>query len=238
MTSINFASGFAKRIKRMQWRTLLVSGVLGLGLGLGPLPAAACQLERLQLQVADPLDAADVCVGVGRALTFFAEYGLDLRQPVRLEVRPSLPSDASNTAAGVFMPDQSLIYMLSFSSFRKFRNWFNLSITREVYQSLAAHEVAHAITNAHFRIDRPSVHAREYLAYVALFATMPAKLRRQALAAMPGQGFEDEQRLSLPVYLMDPMFFGAQSYRHFLHLSPAQRSAFFQALLAGEALTD
>jgi len=40
------------------------------------------------------------------------------------------------------------------------------------------------------------------------------------------------------VYLMDPMFFGAQSYRHYLNMNPVQRKAFFLAVLDGKALAE
>ena len=200
--------------------------------------APACELEKIQLIVADERDAADVCLGAAQALAFFAGHGLNLHETVKLEVMKKLPKGISSSAAGVYLAESNQIYMLSYGAFRKFGNWFNTPISREVYQSLAAHELAHAITNAHFRFTQPSVHAREYLAYVGLFATMAPALRERILKALPGQTYEDDSRLSLMVYLMDPMFFGAQSYRHYLNLKQDQRDAYISAVLAGRTLTD
>mgnify|MGYP003339807424 CR=1 FL=1 len=110
----------------------------------------------------------------------------------------------------------------------QFETWFNTPINRETYISLAAHEITHAITDSHFKINKPNVHAREYLAYVTLFATMPSELRKRMLNAMPGSTPEDDARLSLMVYLMDPMFFGAKSYRHFMSLNHAAQVSFWK----------
>lgn len=190
--------------------------------------------EKLRVIVPSDRDAVDVCEGARRALSFFAGHGLGLREPVTLEVVAKLPAPAPPAAAGVFLAGQKHIYMLSFKAFRKFRTWFKIPIDRGIYQSLAAHEVAHAITDANFQISRPGIHAKEYLAYVALFATMSPSLRGRILRAIPGQGFDDEDHISFTIYMFDPMFFGAQSYRHYLRSENG--GVFLRAVLAGTAL--
>ena len=228
-----------KEKKCTRWQARLIAFLACLahaGLTLAVTPA--CTMDKMQLIVPDARDAEDVCLGAARAVTFFAEHGLAMKEPVLLEVRDRLPANSSATAAGIFLAEKREVFMLSYSAFRKFGNWFNTPISRDLYQSLAAHEIAHAITSAHFQRDKPSVHAREYFAYVALFATMPASLRERILKTLPGQTYDDESRLSLMVYLMDPMFFGAQSYRHYLNMNQDQRKAFFLAVLDGKALAE
>lgn len=178
----------------------------------------------------------DVCAGARRALAFFVEHGLGLGEPVTLEVVAQLPAPAPSSAAGIFLAGNRHIYMLSFNAFRKFGTWFKLPIDRDLYQSLATHEVAHAITDANFQMPKPGIHAKGYLAYVALFATMTSTLRDRILRSISGQGFEDEDRISFIVYMFDPMFFGAQSYRHYLR--PENGGAFLRSVLAGTALRD
>lgn len=195
-----------------------------------------CGLEQLRIVGANERDAADVCAGAARALSFYAEHGLALTKPVTLAVASQLPPGLPPTAAGIFLTGERRIHMLSFDAFRQFRTWLRLPIDRSMYQSLVAHEVAHAVTDANFLIPRPSIHAKEYLAYVALFATMTPALRERVLHAIPGQGFADEGRISFIVYMFDPMFFGAQAYRHYLKLD--DRTAFLRAVLAGQALQE
>lgn len=200
------------------------------------IPQTECRFEKLRVIVSSDRDAVDVCEGARRALSFFAGHDLGLHDPVTLEVVDKLPPSAPPAAAGVFLAGERHIYMLSFKAFRQFRTWFKIPIDRDIYQSLAAHEVAHAVTDANFRIAKPGIHAKEYLAYVALFATMTPSLRGRILRAIPGQGFEDEDRISFIVYMFDPMFFGAQSYRHYLR--PENGGVFLRAVLAGTALRD
>lgn len=226
---------FQDFLRGVAWLVLLAPGALLAGTTSAD-ARAQCQFELLRVVVHGDHDAADVCAGAHRALSFFAGHGLGLREPVTLEVVAQLPAPAPSTAAGVFLAGDRRIYMLSYSAFHRFRTWFKLPIDRAMYQSLAAHEVAHAITEANFQIAHPSIHAREYLAYVALFATMTPALRTRILNAIPGQGFEDEGRISFIVYMFDPMLFGAQSYRHYLRAENG--GAFLRAVLAGQALRE
>lgn len=223
----------------MRWQVFL--GGAGALLGLwsaSVLAQPVCSFKNLQVVAASQLDATAVCEGASRALWFLDEHGLSLKEPVVLHVSPVLPKKHPKTAAGVYLSESRQIHMLSFSAFQKFENWFKTPINRETYIGLATHEVAHAITDSHFKVDKPSVHAREYLAYVTLFATVPTRQREQMLLALPGQTPEDEARLSLMVYLMDPMFFGAQAYRHFMSLSHPAQIAFLDAVLSGKVFAD
>lgn len=219
---------------RVVWLALLAPVSVVMAGEMPPATRADCVFEKLRVIVASERDAVDVCEGARLALSFFAEHGLGLREPVTLEVVEKLPPPAPAAAAGIFLAGNRHIYMLSFKAFRRFKTWFKIPIDRRIFQSLAAHEVAHAVTDANFQISKPGIHAKEYLAYVALFATMSPSLRGRILRAIPGQGFEDEDQISFIIYMFDPMFFGAQSYRHYLR--PENGGAFLRAVLAGTAL--
>lgn len=197
---------------------------------------SACQVVNVQVVSGMVEDARDACAGAAAAVAFFTAQGVSLRQPVVLEIIERLPDPAPATAAGIYLKDRQRIYMLRFREFRQFKTWFHLPIDREIYRSLAAHEVAHAIAEANFAIDYPSIQAREYLAYVTLFATMSPRLRQRVMQAIPGKGFQDEHQISPIVYMFDPMLFGAQSYRHYL--LQADGPSFFRSVLAGMVLRE
>lgn len=219
----------------MRWQALFI-GVLIFFCGwITPtLAQPPCSIQGVDIVAANPDDASDICEGASRALWFLDEHGLALLEPVHVVVDDALMRKQSGSAAGVYLRESRQVQMLSYAGFLQFETWFNTPINRETYISLAAHEITHAITDSHFKINKPNVHAREYLAYVTLFATMPSELRKRMLNAMPGSTPEDEARLSLMVYLMDPMFFGAQSYRHFMSLNHAAQVRFLEAVLAGK----
>ena len=153
-----------------------------------------------------------------------------------IEVTPRLPDEAGPTAAGCFIEQRRRIYMLPYARFREQKTWFGVPIDRRMYRSLAAHEATHALAACLFTVPNPTIQAKEYIAYVAMFSTMDEALRARALRATPGTGFESEARITPLLYMFDPMRFGAEAYRHYL--KPEAGPAFVKAILAGRALVD
>lgn len=96
--------------------------------------------------------------------------------------------------------------------------------------------VAHAIVGCHLGERRLSLAAHKYLAYVTMFATLPAALRDPALAAMPGTGFDHPLQINTMVYAFDPQRFGADAFRHWR--SQRDGAAFLRRVIAGEAIVD
>ena len=105
-----------------------------------------------------------------------------------------------------------------------------------LYRSLAAHEVAHAISDCNFKLARPTIQAKEYLAYVTMFATMAPAVRARILRKSPGHGYEGDWQMSTPIYMADPMRFGVQAYRHFL--KPDNGRSYLHAILAGKVMIE
>jgi hypothetical protein len=198
--------------------------------------APACPVAQVEILAADADDCRGACAGVHAALAFFAAHGVAPRAPFVLHVTADLPEESGHTAAGSFVEERNRVYMLPYAEYRKQKTWFNVGIDRALYRGLAVHEAAHAVAASNFAIAHPTTQAKEYVAYVAMFAAMPPLLRERALAAMPGKGFASEDRITELAYLFDPMRFGAESYRHYL--KPANGAAFLRRVLAGRALAN
>lgn len=181
-------------------------------------------------------DHQDACEGAKAALAFFAAHGLRPTEPLVLEVTPDVPGEAGPTAAGCYLEENKRVYMLPHAAFRRQRTWFNVPIDRALYRSLAAHETAHAIAACHFTIPRPSIEAKEYVAYVATFSAMDDALRARVLRATPGEGFAGEDKITAMFFMFDPMRFGAEAYRHYMR--PENGAVFLRAVLAGKALSE
>jgi hypothetical protein len=184
---------------------------------------------------ADTADFADICSGVASALKFFASHDLRPNEPVSVEVTRSIPPEAGPTAAGCYLENRRRVFVLPYSAFRKSKTWFGVSINREIYRTLAAHEAAHAIAACNFRIPNPTIQAKEYLAYVAMFSAMPPRLRTQALRATPTVGFDSLDRFTSLLYMFDPMRFGAEAHRHFNDVT--DQTELIRAVLDGRALS-
>ena len=126
--------------------------------------------------------------------------------------------------------------ILTFKELKRFKTWFNLPIDASLYRSLVAHEVAHAIGARNFKVTQPSLQAKEYIAYVTQLATMLPELRERVLSQFPGQGFEGDWQMSTTIYLLDPMRFGAQAYRHFL--KRGNGGSYLHSILAGKVMLE
>ena len=188
------------------------------------------------VHAADHADARLACDGAADAIGFLAAQGLDVSGEVAIDVVQRLPAAAGASAAGCYLDPERRVLVLSFAEFRKFKTWLNLPIDARIYRSLVSHEVAHAVAACNFRIARPSIQAKEYIAYVTMFATMAPGQRELVLAQFPGPGFEGDWQMGTTVYMLDPLRFGAQAYRHFLN--PGNGRDYLHAILAGKVLIE
>jgi len=195
-----------------------------------------CPASVVRVIAADARDFRDACYGAQAAMTFLAAHGLQPSEPLVLEVTPAMPEEAGPTAVGCYLEQRKRVFMLPYAEFSKQKTWFNVPIDRDLYRSFAAHEAAHAVAACCFAIPRPTIQAKEYVAYVAMFATMNASLRARVLRALPGKGFASENQITAIFYMLDPMRFGAESYRHYM--KSKNGAAFLQSVLAGKVLTE
>jgi hypothetical protein len=195
-----------------------------------------CATPNVVVHSAQHEDAVVACEGARDAMVFLASQGLKVGGPVTIDVVAALPSNASDSAAGCYLPAENRAVVLSFREFRKLRSWFEIEVDLDLYRSVVAHEVAHAIAAANFKVEKPAIQAHEYIAYVTMFATMDPAVRERALSNYPGSGFENDAQMSSTIYLFDPMRFGVQAWRHYL--APGGGRDYLHAVLAGRALTE
>lgn len=194
-----------------------------------------CRGIPVRILGSEAADADSICEGARDAFSFFQSQGFHV-QPVRVEVRESLPLDISPSAAGGFWERESRVLLLPYSVVLQNKSWFNVPIDRRIYRSLAAHEVTHALAVRNFAVANPTIPAREYVAYVVMFVTMDAILRAQILRGAAGPGFESADRFTELLHAFDPMRFGVEAYRY--HVRPQNGRSFLDAVLRGNALAE
>jgi hypothetical protein len=217
---------------------VLVSTALAAYAAAADEPAALRPCPDVDARVSAALDAdfTDACRGARQAADFFSTLGRSVRETLTIEVTATLPAEVVRSAAGCYIEQRRRIYILPYAAFRKQRTWFHIPVDRGLYRSLATHEAAHALAACHFTGPAPTLQAKEYLAYVAMFSAMDERLRQRALRATPGQGFKDESYINALIYMFDPLLFGADAWRHYSQ--PGVGPAFAQAVLEGRALRD
>jgi hypothetical protein len=188
------------------------------------------------VQSHDRADAAIACDGGRDAIVFLESQGFAAPAKLAIEIARKLPEIANPSAVGCYLDQYKCVVVLCYAEFRRFGTWFELPIDRKLYRSLISHETAHAVAAWNFKMRQPQIQAHEYIAYVTMFATMDPTLRSRALSKFPGDGFGREIEINSTVYMPNPMYFGAQAYRHYL--KPGNGRAFLHAVIEGKVLTE
>ena len=156
----------------------------------------ACANSSISIRADEPVDHHEICNSAEDALAFFNRLDIELSHPVIIEIVPNLPDWISKTALGCYHEEEQKVIVLTFSAFEKREVWFGVPVDRSMYRSLVTHEVVHAVASCNFTISKPTIHAKEYVAYVAMFAMMNPVIRARVLAANPGVGFDRESEIN------------------------------------------
>ncbi|WP_305627145.1 DUF6639 family protein [Rhodoferax sp.] len=204
----------------------------------------ACPTKDKLVHSCEPADVKLACEGALAAAFFLTAQGFIMANPILIVIAQKLPLAGTATTGGLYLdsPDDCnsdtahVVHILSYSEFKKFKNWFHIPIESSLYRSLAAHEVAHAISDCNFKVAGPTIQAKEYMAYVTMFATMAPAVRARILRKSPGHGYDGDWQMGTTIYMADPMRFGVQAYRHFL--KPVNGRSYLHAILDGKVMLE
>ena len=205
-------------------------------LAQAPVAVTACPGLPVAVQGADADEFEIACDGARAAFAFFAPLDLSAAPALTLELSAALPTGAPDDAVACYVIPSRRIIVLRYEPFSWHRSWFGLPADRRLYRAVVAHEVAHAIAGCHAGEARLSFAAQEYIAYVAMIATMPDAHRRELLALHPGTGFDDLLQINEFVYAFNPMHFAVESYRHWMRQPDPH--AFLRRVLDGGEIQD
>ncbi len=195
-------------------------------------PAAA----QVKIRSATAADAQVVCEGAQRALDFLTKAGLKVPQETVIELVERLPGDLDGRAVGCYIPATRRVLLLDYRAFSETRTWFREPVDLELYRSAASHEVAHAMAACNAESERLPLAAHEYVAYVAMFATMEPRMRQRILGHFPGRGLANSLQINLLVYIVDPLQFAVDAWRHYLR--KPDKAAWLREIVAGEVVPE
>ncbi len=201
-----------------------------------PCGARACADRRLVVQGGDAADASSACQGGGRAVAFLSGLGLRIPERLSIEVVPALPTLYGASPLGSYDAVAGRIRVLAYercATDGPDKLLFDQPLGRDLYRSLVAHEVAHAVVQANYSGDGPQVVPQEYIAYTTQFAVMSPELRATILDSSRISAFAGEHQMSATLFFLDPPSFGIAAYRHFRN-QPDGRPVVWR-LLRGEA---
>lgn len=195
-----------------------------------------CALHQTKVKSPVKEDASMACEGADRAARFLQSLGMVIPPGIAIEIVDDMPAAVDPSALGAYIKEEQRILVLGYRVVEKRREWYRLPVDREVYRGIVSHEVTHAVSAQNFRIKEPSILAEEYIAYVTLLSTMAPAQRRQIINLYHDDATRSDAGLhDVTVYMIDPVRFGVNAYRHFIRQENGRR--FVQSILEGEAMT-
>jgi hypothetical protein len=193
-----------------------------------------CDDANVVVRSPNMADAKTICEGATDAIRFLGAQGFETNGEIEVVLVDKIPDLIGSSAFGGYVHSHRRAYMLTYFETAKQGTSFDLPFDRLLYRSIAAHEVAHVIAAANFRMSKPQIEAQEYIAYVTMFATMPAMYREQLLGRFVGMEFQDEMQINTIIYLFDPFRFGILAYKHFK--KPGNGADFLQQIITSNVL--
>ena len=219
------------------WGGIGLAFTLWTAVGVVAAAPTRCPTANVVVDAAESLDFDTGCRGAAAAADFLAPSGLETGIPIEIWFVDVMPDIAADTpAVGCYVRSENRIYVLTFARCQQRRLAHDVVIDRSVHLGLVAHEVAHLVVAANVGTGRFSTVAHEYIAYVTMYATMPENQRQRVLEQIPGSGFDSELQINVTMYLLDPLYFGAQAYRHFQ--KPGIGRSFLASVINRQALVE
>jgi len=195
-----------------------------------------CTDQKIVVRSPVHADALIACEAARDAIKFLACQGMDVSGDVAIDLVNALPVVVSRSAAGCYLESERRAVALVYSQFTKSKTWFGIPINRSLYRSLISHEVAHLLAHYTFKIPKPTIQAKEYIAYVTQLSTMEYGLRKQIVSHFNCKAFEGDWQMCSTIYMFDCMGFGVRAYLHFLNL--ANGRDYLQSILNGKVLIE
>jgi len=180
-------------------------------------------------------DLKSACAGAGDALAWLEPTGLTLEHGPVISLVDRLPAGSDKHALGRFDGRLGVIELLDFRAAASASECgpraFKVPMSRALWQSYVAHEVAHAAVRAHDTSHTFTVAQQEYVAAVVQLGTLPEAIRDEILSNYDGfPAFGDASEISDLYYFMAPCAFAVKAYRHYLQ--PGNGPTFISRLLS------
>jgi hypothetical protein len=200
--------------------------------------ALACRQAGIVVTGTDAQDLPLVCAGVSDALAWLESANLKLERGPAIRLVSALPAGNDPRALGIYDARRNVIELLDYraavAASRCDTPAFKIAMGRALWQSYAAHEVAHAVLRANDTSRTLTLAHYEYVAAVVQLGSLPEAVRDEILLNYDEfPAFEATHEVSDLFYLLAPCAFAVKAYRHYL--KPGNGPAFIARLLRGEA---
>lgn len=196
----------------------------------------ACRQAGIVVSGAEAQDLSLACAAVRDALAFLEPMGLSIEHGPSIALVDKLPSGAAKRALGRYDAGLDAVELLDYRAAAAASECgpapFKVPMSRALWKSYVAHEIAHASVREHDASHRLTVAQYEYVAAVVQLGTLPDTVRDEIMRKYDLPAFGETAEISDLYYYMAPCAFAVKAYRHYM--KPDNGPAFVSRLLAGE----
>ena len=187
-------------------------------------------------------DALQVCSAVQDSLGWLRTMDLTLSESVTVRPLDDQGAITNTHRLGRYDARTKEIQILPFDAAFKASveepPAFGVPMTRDLWRSYIAHEMAHAVADAYFASGASHLTPGEYIAGVVQLMALPDRAREEVLENYRKvAGWESASEISAQYYFMAPGAFAIKSYKHFTALTPSEQRRFITRLTR-ERLSD
>lgn len=193
----------------------------------GPLTAHAVRLRCADSQVAfeyeDAKEIKCVCETAKATIIFLKTLGLATTEVVTIKLVDNLPSHQSSHLIGYYDPASREVNLLTYSKTVELsqsnRSFLRIDVSKDIWCSYAAHELAHAISSQYLLPESNNHTAGEYISAVTQLSVLAPESREKILKKYKiVEAYKSMSEISILYFLFAPNEFAVKCYLHFISL--------------------
>ena len=180
-----------------------------------------CQGISIHLPAEIQNEVQHVCIAAQQAVDTLRQCGIESSKVIDITIQAQLTHVSGLPVFAFFYSPKNQIFITDYESFKKLiipDSAYHKLPTRDLYASLIAHEVTHALTCQFIAESECSRVALEYLASVVQVSSMSNDARQILLDYFPRTSPVDLEMFNEFTFYSSPQWFVANAYRHFNQL--------------------
>lgn len=197
--------------------------------------AQDCEGISIHAPTADQDEVQEICRAARHATELLNQCEIKSEKPLNIIIQDELIHPSGLPVFAFFHSPRNQIEITDFAAFKKLIKpgspYYKLP-SRELYESLIAHEVTHAITCDLIKGSGCPRVAHEYIAAVIQMSSMSDSARQVLLSAFPRSTPVELEMFNEFSFYSAPQWFVANAFRHYNTLE--NRCEFLRDILNGE----
>lgn len=196
----------------------------------------SCPGARVTVSTPHFGEARRVCAAARAPIDLLGQCGFRLRNPVTITVADDVYLLSAIKTVGDYLPGTGHVRVMSNAGFARYTRAAIADVevpVADLYRSVVAHELAHAIFHDNTEhLDLPQT-AHEYVAYAVQISTLPESVRATALQSDAKAARSNLFSFSQFLLAADPERFALIAWEHFNR--PENGCAFLRSVVEGKA---